>query len=164
MYSITINAKTPADLAQIAALLNGTNAAPEKTLSDFSMQEIIEHLESLKPKTLDVLLKEDEAKELKKASRKAQKVTVTETAENLETAETAPAGGSEVAENSAPESSDPKDAAIKEIMRVYTKPEGKKLANDLLKEFGCKNFHLVPDDRAQEFHDKTMAAISAAGL
>jgi hypothetical protein len=179
MYSITINTKDAAELARITAMLAGQY--PVKTLEDFGLQEITEYLDR-NGMTVSVngmkqaegaaagepVEEAPEEKPKKASSKKAKAETAETVSQEVETPEEpekpSKAAGKTSNVTPTPDSEALKDAAIKSIMGVYAKPEGKKAANELLKEFGVKNFHLIPEDRWVEFHDKTVKALKAAGL
>jgi hypothetical protein len=175
MYELNLTLKSLAELNAVYNALAGNVVAPdEKTLKDFSLQEIADHLigqgygivrrdeirtepkeEPKKPKAKKAI---EEARELVQAA--------TETADIADTKDTKAAEAAEIA-SAAGAMEDPaalKDAAIKLIMSKYENPAGKKVAGELLKIFAVKNFHLIPEDRWVEFHDKTVAAFAAAGV
>jgi hypothetical protein len=153
MYAITVNVKTVEEFERLAALLSGkakAEAPVEKKLEDFPLQDIMDYVAKVapkeEPKPLHELMAEDEAK----AAKPPKAVKKVRVAEPEPVSDAAPV--------------DKKDTALKLIMQHYPTPAGKKIATDLLKHFAIKNFHLVPDDKVDEFYDMTMAAMKEAGL
>lgn len=163
MYSITINAKTPGELQKAAHDLvaaMGQTTPASVTLADFGLQAIAEYLKTqgfgmsdLHPPFEDTApavteAEQEEIEEKPKAPKKG-KAKAAETAETSEPSKT-------------PE--ELKDIAVKHIMAVYNDPKGKAAAQALLKDFGVKNFHLIPADRWIELHEKTLKALGDIGL
>lgn len=178
MYNITVTANSFDELkARVMNLVKALSpeAVPEKTLKDFPLQDIMEHVEKHQPKSepkmLSELLEEDEAKKAKK-TKKTKENKENKEAETPETHVSEPeaevAEPSEVAEDNSVDNSsaseDPKGDAIAMLMKHYTNPEGKKIANQLLKEFSIRNFHLIPDEKVSEFYARTMSLFKEAGL
>jgi hypothetical protein len=160
VFELTIKAKDKGELQlAVAGLADifGETTAPAKTLRDFPLQDIIEYAKAnmAVPEVPEEPKAESPQPSRAKSAGPKAKKPEPETPETAEKEAPAP-------EASTP--ADPKDAAIKKVMAVYTDPKGKKLASDVLKLFGVKNFHLVPDDRGQELLDAVEKAIADAGL
>jgi flagellar biosynthesis GTPase FlhF len=161
--TISFEARDAEDLRKSVEFLNSMlNSAerPEKTLADFSLQDIHEYWKANQTTAAPADEQPEAPAPEKKTGKKAKEAAPVDVAPAEEKApEPAPA-----ASETSQKAEDIKQAAIKKIMAVYATPLGKKLAGELLKEFAVRNFNLIPDDRAAELLSKVETGIKAAGL